>query len=166
MYKQILEAIKKNAEKITNTIREEIHVTPATWHYLVVPNEVISDRIFHVIKNVHLRLENWLKKNEPKNMLFAYYSDLGAERCKQGMPLEEVGMVLLLIRREVWNMIGPQIVVDNGFTLNQFVEINYLVNLFFVRIIQSTIAGYQNEQKRIFQEKRSGYRRKAPNFRA
>ena len=145
MYQLFLEAIERNAEKITNTLMEEIHVRPEVWHYLAASDEVISDRISKVIKSVYVWLGNWLKKNEPKNILFAYYSNLGAERCHEGIPLEEVTMVLLLIKREIWNMISTQKVFDNGFTLNQLVEINYNVNLLFVRIIQSTIAGYQSE---------------------
>jgi hypothetical protein len=145
MYQQFLEAIEKDAEKITNILLEEIRKKPETWHYLVASDEVNLERISQVIKNVYVRLGSWLQKNESKDMLFTFYMNLGAQRCKEGIPLEEVTMVLLLIRREIWNLIRNQLVFDDGFPLNQLVEINYYVNLIFVRIIQSTIAGYRNK---------------------
>jgi len=108
-----------------------------------------AQRIAQVIRTVYERLGNWLNKNKPKNTLFAYYSDLGAQRCREGIPLDEVIMVLMLIKREIWHTIRDQISVDSGFTLNLFMEINFYVNLFFDRIIHSTVTGYQNELGKI-----------------
>jgi hypothetical protein len=104
-----------------------------------------------VIRNVYQRLGNWLNKNKPKNTLFAYYSDLGAQRCREGIPLDEVVMVFLLIKRGIWDVIKAQISVDSGFDLNQLMEINFYVNLFFDRIIHSIVAGYQKELGTVYE---------------
>jgi hypothetical protein len=146
MYQRFLDAIENNAEEITHDILDEIHVRPGTWHYLVASDEVTSERISRVIRDVHARLGNWLKREEPRNMLYSSYLNLGAARCGEGIPLEEITTVLLLIKGAIWNAAKDQIAPGNRSTLNQFVEINYCMNLFFVRIIQSTIAGYLNKQ--------------------
>ena len=145
MYQQFLDTLEKNAENMTNSILEEIRMRPETWHYLAACDEVNTERISQVIKNVYDRLESWLHRNESKNMLFSFYMNLGAQRCQEGIPLEEVTKVLLLIRREIWYVIRDHLTFDDRFPLNQLVEINYYVDLIFVRIIQSTIAGYRNK---------------------
>jgi hypothetical protein len=65
------------------------------------------------------------------------------------MPLDEVIMVFQLIKRAIWHELRDQIAVDSGFTLNQFMEINYYVNLFFDRIVHATVTGYQDELGKI-----------------
>ena len=46
-------------------------------------------------------------------------------------------------------MSRDQIAIESGFTLNQFIEINYYVNLFFDRIVHATVTGYQDELGKI-----------------
>ncbi|MGO9145629.1 MAG: hypothetical protein ACLQDF_04605 [Desulfomonilia bacterium] len=150
MYERFMDLIEKNAEKITNKLLQDIRKREETRHYREISEDVTSERISQVIRNVYQRLGNWLNKNKPKNTLFAYYSDLGAQRCREGIPLDEVVMVFLLIKRGIWDVIKDQISVDSGFDLNQLMEINFYVNLFFDRIIHSIVAGYQGELGTIF----------------
>ena len=145
MYERFMTLIENHAEKITKNVVQEVQKREETRHYWEISEDVTEERIAQVIRNVHLRLGNWLNKNKPKNTLFAYYSDLGAHRCREGLPLDEVVMVFQLIKRAIWHELRDQIAVDSGFTLNQFMEINYYVNLFFDRIIYALVTGYQEE---------------------
>jgi len=146
MYAQVREIISGNAERITGGILEAIRLRSDTWHYLDVSDDVAQARIFRVVEDMQVRLGIWLAKGQPESTLFASYSNLGADRCQEGIPLEETTLVFLLIKREVWKIFRDQIVPGSRISLIEFVEINYYLNLFFDRIIQSTIAGYQNEQ--------------------
>ncbi len=145
MYQGFMNLIEKHAEKITKEVVKDVQTREETRHYWEISKDVTEDRIAQVVRNVYLRLGNWLSKDKPKNTLFAYYSDLGANRCKEGFPLDEVVMVFQLIKRAIWHELRDQIAVDSGFTLNQFMEINYYVNLFFDRIIHALVTGYQEE---------------------
>jgi hypothetical protein len=145
MYQGFMNLIENHAEKITKKVVQEVQTREETRHYWEISEEVTEDRIAQVVRNVYLRLGNWLSKDKPKNTLFAYYADLGANRCKEGFPLGEVVMVFQLIKRAIWHELRDQIAVDSGFTLNQFMEINYYVNLFFDRIIHALVTGYQEE---------------------
>jgi hypothetical protein len=140
MYEKFMELIENNADKITSNILLEIQKRDEVRHYREIPEDVAAGRISQVTRNVYERLGNWLNKNKPKDTLFAYYSELGAQRCREGIPLEEVVMLLMLIKREIWYVIDDQIVVGSGFPLK---EISYYGNLFFDRIIHSAITGYQ-----------------------
>ena len=145
MYERFMALIENHAEKITKNVEQEIQKREETRHYRELSEDVTEERIAQVIRNVHVRLGNWLNKNKPKNTLFAYYSDLGAHRCMEGIQLDEVVMVFLLIKRAIWHELRDQIAVDSGFTLNQLLEINYYGNLFFDRIIHALVTGYQEE---------------------
>lgn len=149
MYERFMDLIENNADKITKNLLREIQKREETRHYRELSEDVSVERISQVIRNVYDRLGNWLNKNKPKNTLFAYYADLGSQRCREGIPLDEAVMVLMLIKREIWHVLRDQLVVNSGFSLNQLMEINFYVNLFFDRIIHSTVTGYQNELGKI-----------------
>jgi hypothetical protein len=142
MYERFMELIEKNADRITGNIMIEISKRNEVRHYKELPEEVARERVSRVVRNVYQRLESWLNKNKPKNTLFAYYSNLGSERCSEGIPLEEVIMLIMMIKREIWYVISDQIVTGSGFPLK---EINFYGGLFFDRIIHSIISGYQAE---------------------
>ena len=145
MYDRFMTLIENHAEKIMKTVDQEVLKRDETRHYWDLSEDVREERIAQVIKNVHVRLGNWLNKNKPKNTLFAYYSDLGAARCREGLPLDEVVMVFQLIKRAIWHELRDQITVESGFTLNQLLEINYYGNLFFDRMVHAVVTGYQDE---------------------
>lgn len=157
MHERITKAIELNAEQITNKLLQEVHEKPETWHYMVIQDEVVADRIFHVIRNISSRLGNWLKKNEPKERLFSYYTFLGSERCRQCIPLEALISVLLMIRREILKTVGNQLALETG--TGTMAEAVYQTNLFFVRVVQSAIAGYRNQADLISQARKTKKRK-------
>lgn len=145
MYDKILKIIEINADKITRNILEQIHSKPETLYYSSVTNEYISVRIFHVIRDVNKKLSKWLNKNEPRNILFTSYSELGAMRCRQCVPLEALTAVFLMIRKEICHVISSQASSLSGLPSNMPEKISYCLNLLFAGIIQSIVTGYNNE---------------------
>jgi hypothetical protein len=145
MYERFMNLVESHSEKIMKNVTQEVRKREDTRHYWEISEGATGDRIAHVIRNVYMRLGDWLNKDKPKNTLFAYYSDLGENRCKEGIPLDEVVMVFQLIKRAIWHELKGEIAVDNSFTLNQFAELNHYVDLFFDRIIHALIVGYQVE---------------------
>jgi len=82
-----------------------------------------------------------------KDVIFAYYTELGRERFKEGIPLQEVVMVLLLVKRKLWKYMTDNRLLDSGYGLNQMMEMNYYISVFFDRIVHSVIIGYQEEMR-------------------
>ena len=54
-------------------------------------------------------------------------------------------MVMLLVKRKLWKYMIENQLVDTGYGLNQLMEMNYYVSVFFDRIVHSVIIGYQEE---------------------
>jgi len=143
-YNSFLKLINKNADTFTKDLIAEIRIRSETPYYRQIPDQILYEQISQVIKNVSERMVNWLRKSKPKNTLFAYYSEVGAQRCREGIPLDEVVIVLMFIKRRIWHFFDGN-KLYNEYKLNELMELNYYITLFFDRIIHSTISGYQKQ---------------------
>ena len=141
-----IDLIDQNAETLTQELMQEFRTRKETDHYRNLPDDVLHERVNRVLSNVTKRLSSWLSKNKPKDTLFAYYRELGRERFREGTPLEEVVLVLMLIKRRIWKFITSHATFATDYQLDQLFELNYAVGLFFDRVVLATITGYQEEQ--------------------
>jgi len=145
---KLFDSIKKHEGDLAKDLVKEFRKMEETSHYKNLPEDILLKYVQEVLYNVHTKLLNWLDKKKPKDVLFAYYQELGKERFEKGIPLQEVVMVLMIIKRKLWTHVNEYNLLDSGYSLNQFIEMSYYVNLFFDRIIYSTIVGYENEQSK------------------
>jgi hypothetical protein len=139
--------IEKHADTLTKDLVQEFRTRKETMHYRDLPDEVLYTRVHKVLFNVYTRLENWLSKTKPKDTLFAYYRGLGRERRQEDIPLEEVVMVLMLIKRRIWKFIVESKTFASGYEQQDLFDLNYNVGLFFDRIVLAIITGYQEEMR-------------------
>ncbi|HOH81246.1 MAG TPA: hypothetical protein PLS25_06420 [Methanoregulaceae archaeon] len=138
-----MKVIEMNADELSSSLLRTIQGMDEFPHYQGILQDVARERIFHVIRNVYERLGNWLNKNKPKNTLFAYYSDLGAQRMREGIPLEELITLFLLIKREIWHLFREEL--NSNMDIKRLMEVDFYVNHFFDRITIALISGYQEE---------------------
>ncbi|MEN6475505.1 MAG: hypothetical protein ABFD81_15945 [Syntrophaceae bacterium] len=141
-----IDLVDRNAETLTQELMQELRVRKETDHYRNLPDDVLHERVNRVLSNVTRRLSSWLSKSKPKDTLFAYYRELGRERFREGIPLEEVILVLMLIKRRIWKFITNHATFASDYQLDQLFELNYAVGLFFDRVVLAAITGYQEEQ--------------------
>ena len=151
---KLFDSIEKHEDELTKDLVKEFRKMEETRHYRDIPEDILYKYVQEVLYNVHTKLVNWLAKHTQKDVLFAYYKELGKERFEKGIPLQEVVMVLMIIKRKLWVHVNEHNLLDSGYGLNQLIEMSYFVNLFFDRIIHSTIVGYENEQLKLSKEKR------------
>ncbi|MGD0820827.1 MAG: hypothetical protein ABSA71_08795 [Desulfomonilia bacterium] len=150
MYERFMKLIENGSEKITKNLMREIQEREEVRHYRDRDiSKEVSFGLFLLTQfpSISYTLRITWEMNSSDTM-FAYYSDLGAQRCREGIPLEEVIMLIMLIKRQILDAIKNEPEVFIGLTLNQLLEINFYVNLFFDQIIHSTVIGYQDEQGR------------------
>ena len=100
IYHNLMELIQRNEAAIIEELVYEIRGQEETRHYGNLSDEMLNERLHHVLYNVYKRLSNWLHNNTSKNVVFAYYTGLGRERYKEGIPLEEVIQVLFIIKKK------------------------------------------------------------------
>jgi hypothetical protein len=143
MQQGLIELIETNADKLTKELVEELRKREETKHYQDIPEDVLYERVRQVIYNVYARLGNWMNKTRTKDVIFAYYSELGKERFMEGIPLHEVVISFMLIKRKIYEYaMANKITETTG--ADQITEIWYFISLFFDRVIHSTIVGYED----------------------
>jgi len=145
MYGQLLILIENRTDDIARKLVQEMQVKREIRHYLRVPEKVREERFSNVIRDMCDRLGLWLNRETPRTSLSAHYSRLGAKRCREGIPLDEVVLVFMLVKRGIWDELKHKLVVDNSFTLGHLRELENNYHLFFDRMIQSVITGYVSE---------------------
>jgi hypothetical protein len=145
MYGQLLILIENRTEAIARRLAGQMQEREEVRHYREVSSRVREERIGNVIRDMCGRLGHWLNRESPKSSLAAHYSRLGAQRCKEGIPLDEAVLMILYIKRAIWEELKHKLVVDNSFTLGHLRELEDNYHLFLDRVIQSIITGYQAE---------------------
>jgi hypothetical protein len=144
MYGQLLILIENRVDEIAKKLVAEMQDKEEIRHYRKVSPRSREERIGNVIRDMCERLGYWLNREAPGRSLSAHYSRLGAHRFREGIPLDELVLMFLLIKRGIWDELRHKLVVDNSFTLTRLRELENNYHLFFDRIIQSVIVGYQN----------------------
>ena len=147
IYQNLISIIEDHADEITNDLVKEFRKREETWHYRDFSEEIVYERVHQILYHVYQKLGSWLNQNMSKDVIFAYYTGLGKERFKEGIPLQEVVMVLLLVKRKLWKYMTDNRLLDSGYGLNQMMEMNYYISVFFDRIVHSVIIGYQEEMR-------------------
>lgn len=145
MYGQLLVLIENRTDEIARKLVQEIQEKEELRHYRVRSPRTLEERIGNVIKDMCDRLGNWLNRESPRIPLASHYSRLGAQRFREGAPLDESVLVFLLIKRRIWDELRSRIVVDNSFTLSHLRELEENYHLFFDRMIQAVITGFLAE---------------------
>ncbi len=139
IYSRLIKLIEDNAGELTNRVCKDLLTREETKSYRTLPEDLVRDRIY----DVYSRLDSWLNKKKHTGEVQKYYSDLGKRRFGEGIPLHEVVMALMIIKRYLWLYVRENQFFDSTYECYQALEMNNKVVLFFDRAIYFTIIGYE-----------------------
>jgi hypothetical protein len=139
IYQKLVDLIQNNSEMLANRFLEDVLSREETKSYKKLHEKEVYRRGYEV----YSRLESWLKKDNQKNELQEHYKALGKKRCDEDIPLHEVIMALMLIKRHLWLYILETQFFNSSFEIYQALELNNHVILFFDRAIYFTTIGYE-----------------------
>ncbi|HON61316.1 MAG TPA: hypothetical protein PK314_05550, partial [Deltaproteobacteria bacterium] len=142
MIQNLAEVIQKNEYLITRELVGEIRKMPEVRHYRNIMDDVLFDNVHNVLYHVYKRLPHWHRHHASKSTVFSFYFDLGRQRCREKVPLQETIRVLFSIKKGICRCISERRALDKGFTLDQLAEFFSLVNHFFDRVAHAVISGY------------------------
>jgi hypothetical protein len=137
----IVTRIKENASILTTRLIQDLLSREETKSYRTLDKDTLARRVF----DVYSRLDAWLLGDKTKGEIRNHYMDLGRQRFREDIPLEEALMALMLIKRHIWLYVQEQNFFDSTFMFHQALEFNNRVVLFFDRAIYFTAMGYQDE---------------------
>ena len=148
MYSKLVELIQDHSEELSQRVLKDMLSRKETKSYNKLHKKEVYRRIFEVYSG----LGSWLSKDTPRDDLKEHYTRLGKRRFSEGIPLDEVVMALLLIKRFLWLYLVETYLFKSAFDIYQSVEMNNRVVLFFDRAIYFTTMGYQEAEKKAKEE--------------
>lgn len=144
-YFQLLELIRDNANELTRRLSRDLLSMEETKGYRKFSEDVIYDRVF----DVYSKLSSWLGLDDhTTSEVKKVYTELGRKRYREGIPLHEVVLAFMLVKRRLWEFIQERQYLETTFEMKQALELNNKVVLFFDRVIYFVSMGYEEELRK------------------
>ncbi len=135
---RLVDLIEDHADELTGRLVRRVREDPRTIGYRQFDDEELGERA----REVYSHLRQWLGKSSESAVEREYFR-LGKIRREEGIPLSEVVMALLLVRRNLWQFVESQ-GANTGLELRQQLDLELLVVRFFDRAIFHTVRGYES----------------------
>jgi len=153
IYLKIMEVLKGDAELLSRRVVNDLLNRGETEYHRKYSEDLIYERVY----DVYSTLGYWLDRARPKEEIYKHFSDLGKKRFDDGIPLHEVIMFLMLIKRHLWLYLLEKHFFESSYELLQSLEVNNRVVLFFDRAIYFTCLGYQEEELKCLGKQKEGF---------
>jgi len=106
--------------------------------YQSFPERQVYDRAYVVFS----QLGRWISFELDSDEMKKYWVGLGQERRQEGFALPEVFLALCLIRKQLWDKIQSEGLMDSVLDLYQAMELYNRIVTFFDRALYYAIIGY------------------------
>ncbi len=135
---RLVDLIEEHADELTERLVRTVREDPRTIGYGEVGDEALGERA----REVYTHLGQWLSKSSESAVESEYFR-LGEVRRAEGIPLSEVVMALLLVRRNLWHFVESH-GANTSLELRQQLDLELLVVRFFDRAIFHTVRWYES----------------------
>ena len=137
---RLVDLIQRNAKDLTKKWLHLVKEHPGTPTYHTYDAALLYARAFDVYKN----LSKWISAaKDDKEEIRTVYMALGAQRYREGIPLSEVLLALLITRRVLWSKVQSDGMLDTAVDLTNAMVMSNQVQLFFDRALVFVACGYE-----------------------
>ena len=136
---RLVNLIEKNAEELTQNYLTDVRKHPGTHTYHNFDEKALHDRAFIV----YSQLGKWISRETTKEDIKKYYVALGEQRKNEGFDFSEIVQALVILRRHVWLKVLSDGFLDTALDLQQALDLNNRVVLYFDRAIYYSAVGYE-----------------------
>jgi hypothetical protein len=149
IYSKLIKLIEDNQDELTKRSLKDLLSREETKCYRALQPELLAERV----SDVYSRLISWLNKERRSGDVQKYYTELGKRRFHECIPLSEVVIAFMLLKRHLWLFVTEKQFFDSTYECYQALELNNKVVLFFDRIIYFATKGYEEEVFKTGQDK-------------
>ncbi len=135
---ELVKAVENNSKKITELWIDDVTTNPSTRSYCRLDREELFGRAMYIIS----QLEAWFKGVKGEGELKAFYVNLGTERRKGGIPMEDVVSSLSLLKKHVWMFTYSFGVWEKPVDMYRMFELGERLVYFFDQATFYTALGY------------------------
>ncbi|HNY66308.1 MAG TPA: hypothetical protein PKM41_12810 [Deltaproteobacteria bacterium] len=149
IYSKLVKLIEDNQAELTRRSLKELLGREETRCYRELQPELLNERV----SDVYGRLISWLNRERRSGDIQKYYTELGKRRFHECIPLSEVVIAFMLLKRHLWLFVTEKQFFDSTYECYQALELNNKVVLFFDRVIYFATLGYEEEMLKNSQDK-------------
>ena len=143
IYLKLIKLIEDNAEELSKRLVKDLLSRKETKGYRTLSEDLVRERVCDVYSN----LGSWLSaEKHASGEIRKVYVELGKKRFREKIPLHEVLLAFMLIKRHLWLYVREKQFFDSAYELYQALELNNRVVLFFDRVIYFVTMGYEEER--------------------
>lgn len=130
--------IEDHSDALAASLLHKVQKSSRTEHYIKVPDEDLKQRVAEIYRH----LGEWLlHKNEAE--IEQRYTEIGARRAHQGVPLSELIWAIVLTKHNLWEFILDEAYPERPLEILGRQELLQLLDQFFDRAIHSAAVGYE-----------------------
>jgi 8-oxo-dGTP diphosphatase len=139
---ELVDAVELNSERIVNLWLDDITTNPSTKTYEGLPREVLFSRAMFILG----QFEALLKGRKSEGEMKVFYTALGLERGKGGVPIEEVMSALSLLKKHIWMYTYSLGVWEKAVDMYRMFELGERLVYFFDKVSYYTAMGFNQAQ--------------------
>jgi len=136
---KLIKIIESRADEIAMTWYREVKDS----NYVPSFKRIPQDEALRIALNVYRKLSFWLSPSSDHEVKESYIS-FGASMYHRGFRMEEVVMVLILIKRYLWlHLLDEGVMTTTNLEIYQALDLNNRVVLYFDRAIYFALSGFR-----------------------
>jgi hypothetical protein len=139
--RKLVDLIECSADELTASYVLSIQRDPRMPMYQGFNQKEIFRRAYRV----YSQLGKWISHETTREEMKDYWTALGRQRRKEGFPFSEIVLSLCHIRRQLWEKVQAEGVLDTALDLYQAMDLHNRVVLFFDRAMYFAAAGYEEK---------------------
>jgi hypothetical protein len=140
---RLVEIIESRSDELAMRWYKEVKDSPYTPNIrLLTEEEALS-----VARNIYQKLSYWLIPGQESRVKDVYVS-FGASMFNKGFRMEEIVMILVLVKRHLWLHLLEEGLMTTNIDIYQALDLNNKVVLYFDRAIYFSLVGYRDEKAR------------------
>lgn len=140
---KLIRMIETSEDELTQRLMKDLLTREETRHL----RDLRQNRVYGQVYEVYSMLSLWLSGKKTKGSIVKHFIEIGRQRYIEGIPLSEVLMTFMLIKRHLWLYALEKKVINPAYDLYQVIELNNRVVFFFDRIMYCTSVGYEKEKR-------------------
>lgn len=135
---ELVKAVQSNSRKIVELWLSDIATNPSTCAYHDFDRNELYRRAMFIIGEFGL----WLRREKLESEQKRFYNDLGIQRRKDGVPLEDLVSSLSLLKKHIWMFTYSFGVWEKAVDIYRMFELGERLVYFFDKAAYYTVMGY------------------------
>lgn len=135
---RLVRLIETHSDGLAASLLEKVRTSPLVPEYRNVPPDELKQRVYEIYRH----LGEWLLGKSEKD-LARRYTDIGARRAAQNVPVSQVTWTIILTKENLWEYLKKESVIERPTEVFGELEMLQLLDQFFDRAIYFGAIGHE-----------------------